>query len=54
MEKTCESCKHFRQHYIKFGYRYNKVPSGHCVYPGRKLRRSETPACPHYKGKPGS
>ena len=54
MEKTCETCKHFRQHYIKSGYRYDKVASGHCVYPLRKLRRCATPACAHYKERPGS
>jgi len=56
MTPTCETCTHFRQHYIKFGYRYDKIHSGHCVYPRGKLRYCETPACYHYKKKekPGS
>ncbi len=54
MEKTCETCVHFRRHYVKFGFRYNPVGSGHCVYPRLKLRREDAPACRHYREKPGS
>ena len=53
MDKTCATCAHFRRHYIKMGYRYNPIHSGHCVYPRGKLRYEETPACKHYKEKAG-
>ena len=46
---TCETCKHFRFHYVRFGYRYSRIRDGHCVYPRSKRRESETPACKHYK-----
>jgi len=48
-EKTCKSCKHFRLHYIKFGYRYSAIHYGHCVFPRRKIRENDTSACEHYK-----
>lgn len=54
MAEQCGTCRHFRQHYIKFGCRYDKVLSGHCVYPRGKLRYSKTPACEHYQKKAGS
>lgn len=44
-EQTCETCKHFRQHYIKFGKRYQPIHYGHCVYPRLKKRETITPAC---------
>ncbi|MDO4314994.1 MAG: hypothetical protein Q4C45_04400 [Oscillospiraceae bacterium] len=54
MEKTCETCMHFRRHYVKYGFRYDPIAAGHCVCPRRKLRWEETPACRNYKEKPGS
>ena len=54
MDKICATCAHFRQHYVKFGCRYDKAASGHCVYPRCKFRYCDTPACKHYKEKPGS
>lgn len=47
--KTCENCKHFFQHYIKFQGRYTTVYCGHCVYPGLKNRKPDNKACEHYK-----
>lgn len=49
MAGTCETCTHFRRHYVKFGRGYLKTNDGHCVYPRRKLRRGSTPACEHFK-----
>ena len=48
-EKNCGNCKHFRQHYIKFGRSYIEIFYGHCVYPMLKKRNSDTPACANYK-----
>lgn len=50
-EQTCQSCKHFRQHYIKMGWRYSFVNCGHCVYPRLKHRQSITPACAKYAAR---
>ena len=47
--KTCQTCKHFRLHYIKAGKSYHPINYGHCVYPRRKKREAETPACSHYR-----
>ncbi|NBI68749.1 hypothetical protein D1646_18570 [Pseudoflavonifractor sp. 60] len=47
--RTCQTCKHFRQHYVKWGEDdYQKCGSGHCVYPRLKPRRNETKACQYY------
>lgn len=48
-EKTCGACKHFRQHYIKAGYRYDPIHYGHCVYPRLKKRETAHKACEHFK-----
>lgn len=52
IQKTCKSCKHFRQHYIKHGNSYNEISYGHCVSPRLKKRDSETPACENYNKRP--
>ena len=49
--KTCQTCKHFRLHYIKRGKSYHSIHYGHCVYPMLKKREIETPACKHYVEK---
>ena len=36
---TCENCAYFIQHYIRRGYRYDKVFCGHCKYPRLKHRK---------------
>ncbi len=48
---TCLTCKHFRQHYIRRGRSYMPISDGHCVFPRLKLRKQDTPACPHHKKK---
>jgi len=50
--EVCQTCKHFRLHYIKFGKSYRALHYGHCVYPHSKKRETETPACKHYTKKP--
>lgn len=47
----CKFCKHFRQHYIKFGYRYDEISYGHCVYPRLKKRETTQRACDNFKEK---
>ena len=50
MNKTCENCKHFRQHYARYSdYVYFKVASGHCIYPRIKLKYTDAKACEHWK-----
>lgn len=51
MEKTCETCKYFRWHYIKMGRWYRRATSGHCVYPRGKLRYADMPACKYHRLK---
>lgn len=48
-ERICQTCKYFRQHYVKWGDdSYHMCGSGHCVYPRRKPRYNEAKACQHY------
>lgn len=51
-KNTCGSCKHFRQHYIKFGRSYRPLLYGHCTYPRLKNREVQAPACKHYAKRP--
>ncbi len=51
MERVCKECVHFRQHYIKSGYRYSPIRYGHCVYPRLKKRESDASACICYKAR---
>ncbi|MCL2883966.1 MAG: hypothetical protein FWF49_00585 [Oscillospiraceae bacterium] len=47
--KICGGCAHFRQHYVKFGYRYNDIDCGHCVFPRLKHRDATAAACEYFK-----
>lgn len=48
-KRVCQTCKYFRQHYVKWGSdSYHMCGSGHCVYPRRKPRYNEAKACQHY------
>lgn len=49
MAETYQTCRHFRRHYVKMGWRYDPISQGHCVYPRLKPRRADTPACPYYR-----
>ena len=44
--KTCETCKHFIQHYYKFGQTFRPLSVGHCTDPRCRDKKVETPACP--------
>ena len=46
--KTCQLCKYFVQHYIRYGERYFPINDGHCKHPRLKLRTMGTPACKHF------
>lgn len=46
---TCENCAYFIQHYIRRGYRYDKVFCGHCKYPRLKHRK---PLLPQHNAEP--
>lgn len=39
MAETYQTCRHFRRHYVKMGWRYDPISQGHCVYPRLKPRR---------------
>lgn len=45
---TCETCRHFRQHYVKVHEGYAVTGYGHCVYPRLKSRRTASPACENF------
>ena len=49
LEQRCGICKHFRQHYIKFGKSYREILYGHCVFPRLKKREAAEKACEYYK-----
>ena len=50
--KTCESCRYFKQHYVRTaGNRYTAIDRGHCVHPRLKDRTVQTPACQRYCGR---
>ncbi len=50
---TCQSCLHFRQHYILFDANwYSPAGCGHCVYPRLKHRPPQHPACVHFSPRP--
>lgn len=52
IERICQTCEHFYQHYVKFpNGKFVEYYSGHCVYPRRKLRYGSGKACPHYVQK---
>ena len=49
-QKTCETCAHFHQHYVKFGKkRYDPINVGHCGMPRIRDKAIDTPACRWYK-----
>lgn len=50
-QQTCKTCKHFRQHYIKSGRRYDAINCGHCVRPRLKTRGPLHPACERYASR---
>ena len=41
--KTCETCKHFIQHYYKFGQTFRPLSVGHCTDPRCRDKKVETP-----------
>jgi len=48
-EHICQTCKHFRQHYVKWlDDSYMECGSGHCVYPRCKPRYNSAKACQNY------
>ena len=46
--KTCETCKHFIQHYYKFGQTFRPLSVGHCTDPRCRDKKVETPDCHRY------
>ena len=52
-EKTCETCKHFYQHYVHWsGKQFRPLNVGHCGDPRARYKSMNTPACWRYvKGR---
>lgn len=48
---TCETCKHYTQHYIKTEYGYREIYCGHCVFPRIKNRDPYERKCSRYHEK---
>ena len=46
--KICGTCKHFVQHYDKFGRSFRPLACGHCTSPRCRDKRADTPACARY------
>ena len=45
-KETCQNCGYFRQHYIIWCHRYDRINFGHCTHPpGVRHCRPETAAC---------
>ena len=51
-DQRCINCKHFRQHYGLDERRLFRLYCGHCVLPGMRRKRPDTPGCEHFE--PGS
>ena len=50
--ETCETCKHFHQHYsLKDGI-LTQVHCGHCVFPRVKHKQPYSKSCEHYTRGP--
>ena len=48
-EKTCETCRNFRRHYVKRGRKwYIPIKLGHCGEPRIRYKQTDTPACHRY------
>lgn len=49
MNDTCENCKHFLGHYVRYMTgNFIGLDHGHCVYPRVKTREADTKACAHF------
>ena len=44
-DRNCKNCKHFRQHYGLDERRLFRLYCGHCVLPGMRRKRPDTPGC---------
>ena len=49
--KSCKTCSHFFQHYVKLEKGYRSTYCGHCIHPRIKKRTADTKSCIHYKEK---
>ena len=46
--ETCESCKHFHQHYSLKNGILMRVHCGHCIFPRVKHKRPCSKICEHF------
>ena len=50
MKRTCENCKYFRLHYVRWtNGRYVPTRDGHCVKPRLKIRKADTLGCVYWR-----
>ena len=50
MKKTCENCKYFRLHYVRWANgRYVPTRDGHCVKPRLKIRKADALGCVYWE-----
>ena len=53
MDQTCESCQHFRRHYVRMGRNYYvPIDDGHCVRPRTRRKNAKDKICERYKARP--
>ena len=50
-QNTCAHCKHFIQHYYKFGRQFRPLSVGHCTSPRCRDKTVTTPACHRFLKK---
>lgn len=54
-ERTCESCVHFRPHYVPWeNDKFRKIRCGHCTRPHIRHKDSESEACWRWEEKKNS
>lgn len=50
-DKTCETCRHFCQHYTRLKNFWLSLDEGHCIHARLKKRTVTSPACQHYSAR---
>ena len=54
-QKTCATCHHFYQHYVKVGKnKYTALALGHCGNPRARDKKVDTPSRQRYSKRPNA
>ncbi len=48
IEKECQNCKYYLQHYTFDKRKIFRVQCGHCIFPRPRTKRPYTKACENY------